>query len=83
MEAMASGLPCLASKIRGNSDLLENIPITLIESNTAKVWEKAITDFEEASYRTGVKAFLDDKGCYEDGKACERIVEELDKLMSE
>ena len=45
--------------------------------------EKAITDFEEASYRTGVKAFLDDKGCYEEGKACERIVEELDKLMSE
>ena len=24
MEAMASGLPCIASKIRGNSDLLEN-----------------------------------------------------------
>lgn len=45
--------------------------------------EKAITKFEEASYRTGVKAFLDDKGCYEDGKACEKIVEELDKLMSE
>lgn len=42
MEAMASGIPCLASKIRGNIDLLEVIPSTLVEVNTDVGWKKAI-----------------------------------------
>ena len=44
MEAMASGIPCLASRIRGNTDLLENIPKSLVKFNTVDEWKKTITD---------------------------------------
>lgn len=42
MEAMASGIPCLASKIRGNTDLLDNIPKALVSFNTVDEWKKSI-----------------------------------------
>ena len=45
--------------------------------------DKCIQSFNDTDYRAGVKKFLDDKGCYEEGKACERIVNELEKLMKE
>ena len=43
MEAMASGLPCIASEIRGNIDLLENerggylVPVTDIKGIAEKI----------------------------------------------
>ncbi len=52
-------------------------------AKTQSELEKAVLEFDESIYKADVKRFLEDKGCYEDGKACERIVEELDKLMAE
>ncbi len=43
MEAMASGVPCIASNIRGNRDLLEGeIKRNLIRSGQPEHWEKHI-----------------------------------------
>ena len=43
MEAMASGVPCIASDIRGNRDLLEGeIKRNLIRSGQPEYWEKHI-----------------------------------------
>ena len=43
MEAMASGIPCIASDIRGNRDLLEGeIKRNLIRSGQPERWEKHI-----------------------------------------
>lgn len=44
MEAMASGTPCLASTIRGNTDLLDNIPKALVSFNTVNEWKKSIIE---------------------------------------
>ena len=44
MEAMASGTPCLASRIRGNTDLLDNIPKSLVSFNTVNEWKKSIIE---------------------------------------
>ena len=43
--------------------------------------DEVIKNFDEASYRKGVKKFLDSKGCYEEGNACKQIVAEIEKLM--
>lgn len=43
MEAMASGLPCIAKKMRGNTDLIvENIGGYLSTDNTSDQWEEYV-----------------------------------------
>ena len=64
---------------RGFYYSIETTPFPI--AKTQDELEKAFENFDERAYQKGVKAFLDDKGCYEDGKACERIVEEIEKLM--
>lgn len=58
---------------------IETTPFPVAKSQ--EELEKAFEAFDEEAYKKGVKAFLDDKGCYEDGKACEKIVAEIEKLM--
>lgn len=55
MEAMSSGLPCICSKIRGNSDLIkEGKGGYLLEKNDAESWKVAIGQInEEISNRMG------------------------------
>lgn len=42
MEAMASGLPCIASKIRGNVDLIDNKGGYLAEAKTVTEWSNCL-----------------------------------------
>ena len=45
MEAMASGIPCIASKIRGNTDLMNAFSDRLIDPTDNDAWERAISAF--------------------------------------
>ena len=47
---------------------------------TQEELEKAISDFDEAAYQTGVEDFLADKGCYEEGHACKKIADFIAEL---
>ena len=40
----------------------------------------AIRTFDETEYLRKVEVFLKDKGCYEDGHACERIADKIEEL---
>lgn len=42
MEAMASGLPCIVSKIRGNADMIDEQGGILCDSMNVDAWSKAI-----------------------------------------
>lgn len=44
MEAMASGLPCIASNIRGNSDLLGNDYKYLLDPMDVDAWTRSMND---------------------------------------
>ena len=46
LEAMSTGLPCLASKIGGNTDLLGGLELAgvLVEANRSDVWADAVVD---------------------------------------
>ena len=46
MEAIACGLPCVVSKIRGNVDLMrDSVGGYLVENNTEKEYVKCLADF--------------------------------------
>lgn len=44
MEAIASGIPCIASNIRGNTDLIEEYGGILVLSNSTEEWLDKIND---------------------------------------
>lgn len=49
MEAMSSGLPCVASYIRGNGDLIDDKGGYLVTPKDAFEWKKAIVDILESA----------------------------------
>ena len=42
-----------------------------------------VRQFDDVAYHEKVEAFLQDKGCIEDGHAAERVVEKLKEIMGE
>ena len=60
---------------------LDQTPFSIAENDGTL--SKNIMDFDENAYAGAVKAFLDEKGCYEDGHAAERIVDFICRLSSE
>lgn len=53
MEAMASGLPCVVSNIRGNRDLIDEAGGILVQSNSVKLWSEAIVKILKNSENMG------------------------------
>lgn len=64
---------------RGFYFTLESTGFPLAHSNAELV--DAVMNFDEADYRQKVEAFLESKGCYEDGNACKRIVDKMIEVM--
>ncbi len=60
---------------------LEKTPFPLACTN-AELKEKILA-FDEEVYASAVEDFLKEKGCVEDGHACERIVDKLEELLEE
>ena len=60
---------------------LSESPFSIAEND--ETLSKNIMDFDEADYAEAVKKFLDDKQCYEDGHAAERIVDFICELTAE
>ncbi len=60
---------------------LDQTPFSIAENDDTL--SKNIMDFDEAAYAEAVKGFLDEKGCYEDGHAAERIVDFICQLSDE
>lgn len=58
---------------------IETTPFPLAHGN-AELKEKILA-FDESAYQTDVERFLQEKGCVEDGHACERIVDKLEEIM--
>ena len=58
---------------------LESTPFPLCQDNDAL--EAAIRSFDEDAYQRRVSSFLEEKGCYEDGHASERVVEKIKEVM--
>ena len=58
---------------------VESTPFPVARTNSEL--SERIEQFDEAGYAIAIGSFLQDKGCYEDGRACERIVDILDALM--
>lgn len=51
MEAMASGIPCVCRRIRGNVDLIDNQGGSIVESEEPKAWAIAIDSILESDYK--------------------------------
>ncbi len=60
---------------------IETTPFPLAHSN--EEMKEKILAFDEKKYAEDVEAFLVEKGCVEDGHACERIVNKLEEIMEE
>lgn len=60
---------------------LESTPFPLAGDNDALV--KAVEDFDMDDYEKKVKAFLEDKGCYETGDAAKKIVDKIEEIIRE
>ncbi|MBQ9902985.1 MAG: CDP-glycerol glycerophosphotransferase family protein [Clostridia bacterium] len=60
---------------------LDQTPFSIAEND--KTLSQNIMDFDEAAYAKAVRDFLDEKGCYEDGHAAERIVDFICSLDTE
>ncbi len=58
---------------------LETTPIPLAQNNFELI--NNIENFDEDRYRENCDKFLEEKGCFEDGHAAERVVEKLKELM--
>ena len=59
---------------------LESTPFPLSKTNDEI--ESCILTFDFEKYRIAIEKFLNEKGCYEDGHASERVVEKLKELMN-
>ena len=59
---------------------IESTPFPIAHNN--KELKNCILNFDEARYAQDVKTFLEGKGCYEDGRAAERIVDFIEELTS-
>ncbi|MEY8410862.1 sugar transferase [Lachnospiraceae bacterium 62-26] len=56
MEAMASGLPCIVSDIRGNDDLIKNINARVkMNSDNEMEWAVSIMKMKDERYREALK----------------------------
>lgn len=58
MEAMACGLPCIVSEIRGNTDLVDSTVGELIHNNTVDEWNESINTLNMESLSEKRKAVL-------------------------
>ncbi|MBQ9369939.1 MAG: CDP-glycerol glycerophosphotransferase family protein [Clostridia bacterium] len=63
---------------RGFCYPLETTPFPIARNNTEL--EKEIMSFDQNVYAERLEAFLEDKGCVEDGHASERVVELIKKI---
>lgn len=59
---------------------LESTPFPIAQNNEELA--KNIESFDYENYRQKVEMFLEDKGCYEDGHAAERVVDLIEEIMS-
>ena len=57
---------------------IESTPFPIAHSN--QELEQRVLGFDAGKYAADVKTFLDEKGCYEDGHAAERIVDFIEEL---
>ena len=60
---------------------LESTPFPLAKDNSELV--SAVGAFDTGEYDRKVKAFLEDKGCYETGDAAKKIVDKIEELIRE
>ena len=60
---------------------IETTPFPIAKNN--QELGKCIESFNENKYKSRMEAFLDDKGCYEDGQACKRIVKAIDDIIND
>lgn len=60
---------------------LESTPFPVAENNEMLL--NNVRQFDDVAYHEKVEAFLQDKGCIEDGHAAERVVEKLKEIMGE
>lgn len=65
---------------RGFCYPLETTPFPIATDNDSLM--SSIFDFNEGDYLRNLEAFLDDKGCVEDGHASERVVDKILELIS-
>ncbi|MBR6349416.1 MAG: CDP-glycerol glycerophosphotransferase family protein [Lachnospiraceae bacterium] len=65
---------------RGFYYSLYDTPFPVCKNNNELI--NAIRKFDMDVYTQKCKEFLDDKGCIEDGKASERVVEEIKKILN-
>lgn len=65
--------------VRGFYYPIETTPFPIARTNEALC--AAVHAFDETKYRADVETFLRDKGCVEDGRATERVVELICHLM--
>lgn len=66
---------------RGFCYPLETTPFPIATSREALC--EAIRSFDEKAYQEKLEAFLEDKGCVEDGHASERVVDKILEMMDE
>jgi len=59
---------------------LEETPFPIVHSN--KELSEAILNFDDAVYQSAVDKFLEARGCYEDGTAAKKIVENIKEIMN-
>ena len=59
---------------------LETTPFPISENN--KQLQQSILNLDEAKYLADCEAFLQDKGCVEDGHAAERVVDKIEELLA-
>jgi len=64
---------------RGFYYSLEKTPFSIATSSKDLV--ENILSFDMSEYQKKVEVFLKDKGCFEDGHACERTVEKIREIM--
>ena len=67
-------------KGRGLYYPLEETPFPIVHNN--KELSEAILNFDEAVYQPDIDKFLDARGCYEEGTAAKRVVENIKQIMN-
>lgn len=79
MEALASGLPCIVSKIRGNTDIIENgITGVVVEANEPREYANAISELInnkeiQEIYRKNIREKINKFDCKQINKRMEGI----------
>ncbi len=68
------------AKDRGLYYPLDTTPFPIARDNT--MLKEAILSFDEQAYRKQCKAFLEDRGCVEQGTAAKQIVDKIEEIMS-